>query len=97
MQNKKGQKCALYRVRRREKNGDIHLKTSRVRIDGQLCPGGVLQHLLESGNRDYRYIVVPFVDYDGVIDGEQGKFRFPHDHNRDYMDNPIYPETRAVC
>lgn len=58
---------------------------------------GVLQHLLESGNRDYRYIVVPFVDYDGVIDGEQGKFRFPHDHNRGYMDNPIYPETRAVC
>jgi hypothetical protein len=39
---------------------------------------------------------VPFVDKDGVEDGDQGKNRAPHDHNRDYGDNAIYPETAAV-
>jgi hypothetical protein len=39
---------------------------------------------------------VPFVDKDGVEDGDQGKNRAPHDHNRDYGDNPLYPETAAV-
>ena len=39
---------------------------------------------------------VPFVDYDGVLAGDQGKNRSPHDHNRDY--GPfLYPETRAVA
>ena len=41
-------------------------------------------------------MVVPFVDYDGVTDGDQGKNRAPHDHNRDYMEF-LYPETRAIA
>ena len=40
--------------------------------------------------------MVPFVDYDGVINGDQGKNRDPHDHNRDYFVF-LYPETRAVA
>jgi len=40
--------------------------------------------------------VVPFVDKDGVEDGDQGKNRRPRDHNRDYDDSGIYPETRAI-
>ncbi len=39
---------------------------------------------------------VPFVDKDGVEEGDQGKNRAPHDHNRDYGDDAIYPETAAV-
>ena len=39
--------------------------------------------------------VVPFVDYDGAINGDQGKARMPHDHNRDYSEF-LYPETKAV-
>ena len=39
--------------------------------------------------------VVPFVDYDGVVNGDQGKNRDPHDHNRDYLQF-LYPETKAV-
>src|SRR5690606_16689848 len=31
-------------------------------------------------------LVVPFVDFDGVEDGDQGKNRMPRDHNRDYGD-----------
>jgi len=40
--------------------------------------------------------VVPFVDLDGVEAGDQGKNRRPHDHNRDYIEQAIYPETRAL-
>lgn len=41
-------------------------------------------------------IVVPFVDMDGVVDGDQGKWRLPHDHNRDYTEF-LYPETKALA
>ena len=40
--------------------------------------------------------VVPFVDMDGVVEGDQGKHRLPHDHNRDYTEF-LYPETAAVA
>jgi hypothetical protein len=40
--------------------------------------------------------IVPFVDMDGVEDGDQGKNRRPYDHNGDYVDPQIYPETRAL-
>jgi hypothetical protein len=44
------------------------------------------------------FLVVPFVDKDGVEDGDQGKGRQPHDHGRDYAaDRPaVYPETGAL-
>jgi hypothetical protein len=40
--------------------------------------------------------VVPFVDLDGVENGEQGKNRKPRDHNRDYDERSLYPETKAI-
>lgn len=39
---------------------------------------------------------VPFMDKDGVEDGDQGKNRRPHDHNRDYQGEPIHPTVAAV-
>ena len=41
-------------------------------------------------------MAVPFVDLDGVADGDQGKNRKPHDHNRDYRGESIYPSVRAI-
>ena len=41
-------------------------------------------------------LVIPFVDKDGVEDGDQGKNRRPHDHNRDYNNNSIYPSVKAI-
>jgi len=41
------------------------------------------------------FMVVPFVDKDGVEDGDQGKNRKPHDHNRDYIQT-IYPSVREI-
>jgi len=47
-------------------------------------------------NAEFR--VVPFADKDGVVDGDQGKMRKPHDHARDYSDDcpVLYPEVRAI-
>lgn len=42
------------------------------------------------------FLMVPFVDKDGVEEGDQGKSRRPHDHNRDYGGESIYPETAAI-
>ena len=39
-------------------------------------------------------LFVPFMDTDGCEDGDPGKNRAPHDHNRDYRAR-IYPEVRA--
>ena len=48
--------------------------------------------------RAFEVLAVPFVDRDGVEDGTQGKFRSPHDHNRDYgaPDGHLYPECAAI-
>ena len=44
------------------------------------------------------FLAVPFVDKDGVENGDQGKGRQPHDHGRDYAGDrpPLYPETGAL-
>lgn len=41
-------------------------------------------------------VAMPFVDKDGVEAGDQGKARDGHDHNRDYIPAPVYPETAAI-
>jgi hypothetical protein len=58
---------------------------------------GVIDELSQNPLPNTRVLFVPFVDYDGVVDGDQGKSRIPHDHNRDYLEEPIYPEVRAIC
>ena len=61
---------------------------------------GVITSLLKSGNEkireDYTFHVIPFLDIDGVEEGDQGKCRDPHDHNRDYTDKPIYNAISAL-
>lgn len=42
------------------------------------------------------FLVVPFMDKDGVEQGDQGKNRRPHDHNRDYDGDSIYPSVRSL-
>jgi hypothetical protein len=61
---------------------------------------GVVDEIL-SGSREGRWIrgnadcvIVPFMDKDGVEEGDQGKNRRPHDHNRDYLAG-LYASTRA--
>lgn len=40
-------------------------------------------------------VALPFMDKDGVVAGDQGKSRLPHDHNRDYIQE-IYPSVKAL-
>ena len=59
---------------------------------------GVLEELIERPLEGYRVLCVPFVDYEGVLAGDQGKGRAPYDHNRDYNPtaSPIYPVTSVL-
>jgi hypothetical protein len=41
-------------------------------------------------------LVVPFMDKDGVEQGDQGKNRRPRDHNRDYAGESVHPEVAAL-
>ena len=71
----------------------------------ETCASYVLEGILEAGLADDEtgrqlrkrtLIAVPFTDKDGVEEGDQGKDRIPHDHNRDYGPSPIYPEISAI-
>lgn len=59
---------------------------------------GVLRELINNPIPDTEIVVIPFVDYDGVVDGDQGKSRAPYDHNRDYIpnQNAIYASVREI-
>ena len=59
---------------------------------------GVIKELLENPIDGYKIICIPFVDVSGVVKGDQGKGRKPHDHNRDYsfVEKPIYPTIKAI-
>ncbi len=82
--------------------GDVIFLTARhhaCESTGNFVLEGALLELLSNEYfRKYRIICVPFVDYDGVIDGDQGKNRKPYDHNRDYVEGvtPIYETPRKI-
>ncbi|OGV53915.1 MAG: hypothetical protein A2X49_15670 [Lentisphaerae bacterium GWF2_52_8] len=61
---------------------------------------GVLSHLLQKDKgsilNEYIFHIVPFIDIDGVEEGDQGKNRAPHDHCDDYTDTPLYCATKAL-
>lgn len=46
--------------------------------------------------QNVEFLIVPFVDKDGVEAGDQGKNRKPHDHNRDYIPDGQYASVRAI-
>ena len=63
---------------------------------------GILDEVL-TGSEDGRWLrdrveftVVPFMDKDGVEDGDQGKRRKPHDHWEDYGPDSLYPTVQAL-
>lgn len=57
---------------------------------------GIIEELKQKPIPGHAVVVVPFVDIDGVIKGDQGKNRVPHDHNRDYGKRPIYDTVKAI-
>lgn len=65
---------------------------------GSFTLDGLLQKAISqnAGDASIEWHVIPFMDKDGVEDGDQGKNRAPHDHNRDYDGEPIYPSVKAL-
>jgi len=61
---------------------------------------GLLEYFLQNIDspmlKGHTVHCIPFVDIDGVENGDQGKARRPHDHNRDYINEPIYKFTSAI-
>ena len=46
--------------------------------------------------RNVEILAIPFVDKDGVEEGDQGKNRRPRDHNRDYIGPSVHPSVAAL-
>ena len=63
---------------------------------------GIIETVLDEDDdgrwfrRNVELLALPLMDLDGVEDGDQGKNRKPHDHNRDYLGRSIYPSVAAL-
>ena len=62
---------------------------------------GIISSILNDNNcrlllENVEFMLIPFMDKDGVENGEQGKNRIPRDHNRDYVDESIHHSTAAL-
>lgn len=62
---------------------------------GDYVMEGMVQEFLDNPVPELTITAVPFMDADGVVNGDQGKERSPHDHNRDYIEE-IYCAVREV-
>jgi hypothetical protein len=88
----------------RERSRGVVLLTSRhhaceamatYALEGFLAAVLADDELGRRWRENWQVIAVPFMDKDGVENGDSGKNRAPHDHNRDYNDQPLYPEVAA--
>ena len=103
--SRKGRNVELLGIRKMDKVPSFKIFLSSRHHCGEMMASYALEGIIEtvlsdteSGQwlRDHGdFFIVPFVDKDGVEDGDQGKNRRPHDHNRDYKLR-IYPEISAI-
>ena len=87
----RGRKVPYLRVGHGEETILLTARHHACESTGSYVLEGVVEELVRHPLPNLELVVVPFVDYDGVVDGDQGKSRAPHDHNRDYD-----PETEAI-
>lgn len=57
---------------------------------------GVLRTLVGNVPEGFKVIAIPFADFDGVVDGDQGKNRNSRDHSLDYGGDSTYASTCAI-
>ncbi len=94
--SEKGSEIPLVRI---GSDGPVVLLTSRhhcCESTGTYLMEGILREFAHDPPKGFQIVAIPFVDYDGVLAGDPGKERLPHDHNRDYIDQPIYSSIRAI-
>jgi len=103
--SRKGRNVELLRIQNQDSVPDYKIVLLSRHHAGEMMATRSLEGIIEtvlSDSDDGRWLrnhgdffIVPFVDKDGVEDGDQGKNRLPHDHNRDYIQR-IYPEILAI-
>ena len=96
--SKKGRSVPCFTLGNGETSVILTSRHHACESTGNFVLEGVIDELVRNPIENATVFCVPFVDYDGVVDGDQGKFRGPYDHNRDYGvgSAPIYPETRSI-
>jgi len=95
--SRKGRSVPSVLIGNGRKNIILTARHHACEATGSYVLEGVLKEFLKNPMDDVKIFCVPFVDYDGVVEGDQGKARKPHDHNRDYLpEGSIYPETAAI-
>ena len=94
--SRQGREVPLIRIGDGERKIFLTSRHHACESTGTYVLEGFIREYLVSQIENTELIIVPMVDYDGVICGDQGKNRAPYDHNRDYTDSPIYPETSAI-
>jgi hypothetical protein len=61
-----------------------------------IIDGIIHNHDLVFLRENVEFLFIPFMDKDGVENGEQGKNRIPKDHNRDYIGESIHNSTATL-
>jgi len=62
---------------------------------------GIINSVINEKDLEYlrnnvEFRIIPFVDKDGVENGDQGKNRIPRDHNRDYDGASLFCSTKTL-
>ena len=96
-QTKKGRDVPCFSIGEGEKTVLVTSRHHACESTGTHVLEGFAKGCLEKRTEGIKFLFVPFVDYDGVTDGDAGKNRLPYDHNRDYGEKePIYNETAKL-
>lgn len=95
-QTKKGRNVPCFTIGDGDKLVIVTSRHHACESTGTYVLQGFAQGCLEKRPSGIKFLFVPFVDYDGVTDGDAGKGRLPYDHNRDYGAAPIYNETAKL-
>ena len=94
--SEKGRDVPLLRLGEGPRCALIACRHHACESTGSYVLEGLLEEYLRHPLPQLRLLILPFMDLDGVLDGDQGKNRFPHDHNRDYSEAPIYRSVQAA-
>ncbi len=65
-------------------------------MEGFVAAATGIDELGQWYSQNVELAAVPFMDTDGVEDGDQGKARAPRDHNRDFRPPHVHVETAAL-
>lgn len=96
IKTKKGRNVPSFTIGEGEKIVVLTSRHHACESTGTYVLQGFAQGCLEKKIDGIKFLFVPFVDFDGVMDGDHGKNRLPYDHNRDYGETPIYNETARL-